>query len=81
MIKLIDAPQETLLKIVDFLGGEGMRRRLFALGFHKGDLIEVDSQGIFQGPLLVRNLTSDTAVALGKGIAQKILVDLADGKR
>lgn len=81
MISLINAPQNTPLRLVALLGGEGVRRRLFALGFHKDDIIELDSQGIFRGPLLVRNLTSDTTVALGRGIAQKILVEVVDDKK
>lgn len=76
MMSLIQAPRGRQLKIVSIRGGEGARRRLFALGFHAGDLIEVNSQGIFHGPLLINNLTSDTSVALGRGIAQKILVEV-----
>ena len=76
MIRLYQAPHGRQLRIVDIQGGEGVRRRLFALGFHKDDLIEVDSQGILRGPLLVKNLTSDTSVAMGRGIALKIMVDL-----
>jgi Fe2+ transport system protein FeoA len=74
MVPLSEAPRGRPLRIIDIQGGEGVRRRLFALGFHKDDLIEVDSQGILRGPLLVKNLTADTSVALGRGIAQKILV-------
>ncbi len=76
MIRLYQAPHGQQLRIVDIQGGEGVRRRLFALGFHKGDLIEVDSQGILRGPLLVKNLTSDTSVAMGRSIALKIMVQL-----
>ena len=76
MIRLYQAPHGRQLRIVDIQGGEGVRRRLFALGFHKDDLIEVNSQGILRGPLLVKNLTSDTSVAMGRGIALKIMVDL-----
>ena len=75
MIRLSEALHCRLLRIIDIQGGEGVRRRLFALGFHKDDLIEVNSQGIFRGPLLVKNLTSDTSVALGRGIAHRIIVD------
>jgi len=81
MISLLQAPRGIPLKIVAILGGEGVRRRLFALGFHKDDLVEVNAQGILRGPILVKNLTSDTSVALGRGVAQKILVDImADEK-
>jgi len=80
MMSLIKAPHDTPLKIVDILGGHGVRRRLFALGFHKNDLIELDSQTIFRGPILVRNLTLDTSVALGRGVARKIIVEIVDEK-
>ena len=77
MTRLSQAPHGRQLRIVDIQGGEGVRRRLFALGFHKDDLIEVNSQGILRGPLLVKNLTLDTSVAMGRGIAIKIMVDLS----
>jgi ferrous iron transport protein A len=81
MIKLAEAPHGRPLRIVDIQGGEGVRRRLFALGFHKDDLVEVNSRGILRGPLLIRNLTADTSVALGRGVASKIMVDIVlDGK-
>jgi len=78
MINLVKAPQNTPLRIVNILGGHGVRRRLFALGFHKDDIVELDSRSILRGPVLVRNLTSDTSVALGRGIAQKIMVEIID---
>jgi len=72
---LLDAPHNTPLRIVDLAGGEGVRRRLMAMGFHKGDLVELDGQAIFRGPLLVRSCGSGTTVALGRGVAQKVLVE------
>jgi len=76
MIRLSEAPHGRQLRIADIQGGEGVRRRLFALGFHKGDLVEVNSQGILRGPLLIKNLAADTSVALGRGIAHRIMVDV-----
>ncbi len=78
MISLIHAPHDTPLRIVDIHGGHGIRRKLFSLGFHKNDIIELDSRSILRGPLLVKDLTSDTSVALGRGIAQKIMVEIVD---
>jgi len=74
-VPLADAPRNTPLRVVELAGGENVRRRLLAMGFHKDDLVELDAEAIFRGPLLVRNLTSDTKVALGRGVAQKILVE------
>ncbi len=75
---LLEAPRNKALKIIDLIGGDGFRRRLFSMGFHKGDIVEFDTQAIFRGPLLIRNVSSDTKVALGRGIAQKILVEAVD---
>jgi len=77
-ISLSQAPPDTPLRIVDVFGFHGVRRRLLALGFHKGDIIELDSRGIFHGPILVKNLTADTSVALGRGIARKIMVEIIE---
>lgn len=81
MISLINAPPDKPLKIVAVLGGHGVRRRLLALGFHKDDIIELDSRSILRGPVLVRDLTSDTSVALGRGIAQRIMVEIIDEEK
>ena len=81
MVNLINAPEDTSLRIVDVLGGHGVRRRLFALGFHKNDIIELDSRSILRGPVLVRNLTIDTSVALGRGVARKIMVEVIGEKK
>jgi Fe2+ transport system protein FeoA len=62
------------VEIVDIAGGEGTRRRLFSLGLHVGDRIEVAGRGILRGPVLVRHAGSGITVAIGRGIAQKILV-------
>jgi Fe2+ transport system protein FeoA len=75
---LIDAPKGKTLKIVNIDGGDGVRRKLMALGFHKDDLVELNSQAILRGPVIVRNLSSDARVALGRGVAQKIVVSIAD---
>lgn len=78
VISLIQAPADTPLKIVDILGGHGVRRRLIVMGFHKNDTIELDLRAILRGPVLVKNLTSDTSVALGRGVAQKIMVEIIE---
>lgn len=74
---LLEVPEGQIYKIVEIKGGPGLHRRLLSLGFHRGDLITVDGQAIMRGPVLVRNMTTETRVALGRGIAQKILVQPA----
>lgn len=81
MISLIQAPHDKPLRIVDFKGGHGIHRRLLALGLHKNHIIELDSQSILRGPVLIKDVTSDISVALGRGIAQKIMVEIVDEKK
>lgn len=81
MIQLTNAPPDKQLKIVSIGGGQGIHRKLLSLGFHKDDIIELDSRSIFRGPILVRGLTSDTSVALGRGIARNIMVEIVGDKK
>ncbi len=76
MLSLFDAPKDKPLRIVQLLGGHGVRRKLMSLGLHIGDIIELDSRSLFGGPVLIRSLTNNTTIALGRGIARKILVDI-----
>jgi len=80
-LPLTEAPFNVPLRVVEILGGHGARRRLLSMGFHRGDVIELDSQAILNGPLVVRNVETDTKIALGRGIAQRILVEVADERR
>ena len=59
-------------------GGHGVRRRLLSLGLHINDIIELDSHGVFGGAILIKDLSSDTSVALGRGVASKIMVEIVD---
>ncbi len=78
MINLIRSPKRKKLKIINISGGTEVRRRLFALGIHKGDIIKLDSRGMFRGPVLIKNLSTDISVAIGRGIASKIMVDIVE---
>jgi Fe2+ transport system protein FeoA len=80
MIDLFSAPQAARLRIIAIEGGHGIRRRLMSMGLHKNDLVEIDSRSILGGPVLIRNLSSDTSVAVGRGIAHNIMVEVVDRK-
>ena len=59
------------VRIVGFRGGTGMGRRLTSMGLNQGAEVEViKSSG--PGPLIV--VSRETRIALGFGMAQKILV-------
>jgi Fe2+ transport system protein FeoA len=79
-MSLVEAPIDKPLRIVDIAGGESVRRRLLAIGFHKGDVVELDSAAILKGPILIRSSVSGMRIALGRGIARKITVEVLDGR-
>ena len=78
MMSLINSPRGKHLRITNISGGVEVRRRLFSLGIHKDDIVELDSRSMFRGPVLIRNNTTGTSVAIGRGIASKILVDIIE---
>ena len=81
MMNLTKAPRDTPLRIVDFSGGQSIHSRLMALGLHKNDIVEMDSKSILGGPILIKDLTSDTSVAVGRGIARSIMVEIVGEKQ
>jgi ferrous iron transport protein A len=59
-------------EIVRIDGGEGMVKRLWVLGVVPGKRIEKVSSIIGKGPVVIR--LGQQEIALGRGIAQRILV-------
>ena len=59
-------------KITQILGGVGVIRKLDALGVRPGKRIKKISKALLRGPLVFE--VERTQIAVGRGIAQKILV-------
>ena len=60
--------------IVSIQGGHGFRNRILSMGLHPGDKIKVVRASPFRGPLLIENLDQGFCLALGRGMAAKVLV-------
>ena len=58
------------VKIVEIQGGKGFVKRLFDLGLFPGQVVEVISRG---PPVVLR--VNDTEIAVGRGVARKIVVE------
>jgi ferrous iron transport protein A len=62
------------VRVVAIDGGHGVRGHLNTLGIHVGDWLTVVERAPFRGPILVE--VGGSRVALGRGIAAKVQVDI-----
>ena len=68
----VDVKRRVRVMMID--GGHRVRAHLNTLGIHIGDWLTVIERAPFKGPVLVE--VNGTRLALGRGIAAKIRVDL-----
>lgn len=61
-------------RVIMIDGGQRVRSHLNNLGIHIGDWLTVVQRAPFRGPVLVE--VNGTRVALGRGIASKVQVDM-----
>ena len=59
--------------VVGVLGGQGLIRRLDALGIRPGKKVTKVSSTLFHGPVILR--VDNAQVAVGFGMARKIIVE------
>lgn len=69
---LIDAPLNACVEVVQVQSGVRAAQRLSELGILPGTTIRKISQAPFRGPLQIE--VRGTRLAIGRGIAQKIMV-------
>ncbi|MBM4447111.1 MAG: ferrous iron transport protein A [Chloroflexi bacterium] len=60
--------------VIQILGGRGLTRRLEALGIRPGKKVTKINSALFRGPVTLR--ADYTQVAIGFGMANKILVEI-----
>ena len=71
-VPLAFLPENKYATIVEVIGGRGFVRRLYELGFTPGTEVKILSSSS-PGPILVD--IRGTRIALGRGIATKIIVN------
>ena len=62
------------VRVVAIEGGHNVRSHLSLLGIHIGDWLKVVERAPFRGPVLVE--INGTRVAIGRGVAAKVIVDV-----
>ncbi len=61
-------------RVVEVMGGWGLRQKLNELGIYPNQIVSVSNSSIWRGPLLVR--IDSNEVALGRGVARKVVVEV-----
>ena len=62
------------VRVVAIEGGQNVRSHLSLLGIHIGDWLKVVERAPFRGPVLVE--INGSRVAIGRGVAAKVIVDI-----
>lgn len=73
-LNLVEAPSNSELEVIEIDAGTTAKQRLISMGVHAGDKI-IKYNGSIWGPVLIKNMTLDSSkIAIGRGLAAKILV-------
>lgn len=73
-MQLLNVTPNAHAQIKKVLGGRNLKSKLTQLGLHVGDNVHVLRRAPFGGPVLVE--CNGREVALGRGVAEKIIVEL-----
>lgn len=76
-MSLDEAKIDDVVVVKSINAGHRALRRLVSLGINIGDRIRVLHFGPFRGAILIEDLDSGVKVALGRGLARKIIVENA----
>ena len=61
-------------KIIELVGGMMFKKRAEALGIRVGLMVEKKSAQFMNGPIIIK--VGNTSIALGVGMAEKIIVEV-----
>lgn len=64
------------VKVIKIKSGLRLRHRLAEIGIHPGDIVGIVKISVWGGPILIG--IEDTEVAIGRGVAQKLEVEVVE---
>lgn len=73
---LLNSPKGQWLKVTALVGGQSLRARLTQYGLFEGDCLRILRVAPLRGPLLVE--VNGREIALGRRVAEKIIVEAGD---
>ena len=73
-MKLLDAPKNTMVLVLDYEGGKGVGFKLRQLGLCPGRKVKILRYAPLGGPVMID--IDGRSVALGRGIASRVKVEV-----
>lgn len=73
MITLNQLDKLKIGKVIEIKGGHGLRNKLDGLGIREGCIIKKISKIGTAGPVVIK--IGNTQIAIGKGMAEKIIIE------
>lgn len=77
-MKLDEVHPGKTVRISQILGGMGIHFNLARLGIYEGDKVKVLESAPFGGPILLEHLSTGARIAIGRGIARRIIIEEVD---
>jgi len=74
IISVVDMNAKEMGKIIEMIGGQGLRMMLEDMGIREGSRIRKVSQQLMGGPVIIAH--KNTQVSLGFGMAKRISVEV-----
>jgi len=75
-MSLCDANSGNQVLIKKLSGGKGFVEKLNSMGIYEGMKVRIIRHAPFKGPILIEGIESPIKVMIGRGMAQKIEVEL-----
>ncbi len=76
--ELINVEEGKDVKVVEIQGGHGLKKRLESIGIIPDVIIRKISNQVMKGPVVIK--VGTTQVAIGYGMARKIIVEEIESK-
>lgn len=73
-MSLIYLPNNKKARIISVRGGYGFQKKLRVMGIREGQMVKIVSKQPLRGPLTIE--VSGSQMTMGRGMAQKILVEV-----
>jgi Fe2+ transport system protein FeoA len=78
---LADIKEGNVAEIKKLSGGRNLCEKMQGFGLFIGSTVQLEQKAPFRGPLLVKDISNDARIMIGRGMAAKIEVEIIEPKK